>query len=220
MLGPFAVLSSAAGMPPAAEEPLTEQRPAGAAAPVTVQARWPPPGGRGSLRTRDRHRVQQQEITPRPAGVNPDASLFLVAPGSGPSGRHARADLAGSPGSAGRLLEASLSGRTRRSLRCSRSARGHSSCRRSPACGSRRTRTDDPRPAPPVRARRQNVDETPDRQDNCPAFVPGTMWGTAPRQNLQVERGAVLAHNSGRPLALCRDGRRRPHAVTKHTAAQ
>ncbi len=68
-----------------------------------------PSAGEASV-TRDRHRDQRQQITRAAAGVNPDASLFLVAPGSGPSGRHARAGLAGSPGSAGRPLEASRSG--------------------------------------------------------------------------------------------------------------
>jgi hypothetical protein len=37
------------------------------------------------------------------------------------------------------------------------------------------------------------VDERHRWQDTRPACVPGTMWGTAPRLNLQVGRGAVLA---------------------------
>jgi len=32
--------------------------------------------------------------------------------------------------------------------------------------------------------------------------VPGTVWGTASIQNLQVTIGAVLAHKSGRPSPL------------------
>jgi hypothetical protein len=44
---------------------------------------------------------------------------------------------------------------------------------------------------------RRDVDERPHRQDTRPAFVPGTVWGTAPMQNLQVQLGAVLALKSG-----------------------
>ena len=46
--------------------------------------------------------------------------------------------------------------------------------------------------------RRHGVDERPHRQDTRPAFVPGTVWGTASMQNLQVGLGAVLALNPGR----------------------
>ena len=46
--------------------------------------------------------------------------------------------------------------------------------------------------------RRQDVDERLHRQDTRPAFVPGTVWGTASKQNCQVMVGAVLALNSGR----------------------
>ena len=46
--------------------------------------------------------------------------------------------------------------------------------------------------------RRQDVDERHHRQDTRPAFVPGTVWGTASMRNCQVELGAVLALNSGR----------------------
>ena len=50
----------------------------------------------------------------------------------------------------------------------------------------------------PALCRRRDVDERPHRQDTRPAFVPGTVWGTASMQNLQVELGAVLALKSGR----------------------
>ena len=46
--------------------------------------------------------------------------------------------------------------------------------------------------------RRQDVDERLHRQDTRPAFVPGTVWGTASKQNCQVMVGAVLALNSGK----------------------
>jgi hypothetical protein len=35
------------------------------------------------------------------------------------------------------------------------------------------------------------------------AFVPSTVWGTAPMQNCQVTIGAVFAPKSGRLLARC-----------------
>jgi hypothetical protein len=37
--------------------------------------------------------------------------------------------------------------------------------------------------------------------------VPGTVWGTASRQNCQVEFGAVLALKCGRLPAACRGAR-------------
>src|SRR5487761_1694945 len=51
----------------------------------------------------------------------------------------------------------------------------------------------------PALPRRHGVDERPQRQDTGPAFVPGTVWGTASMQNLVVGLGAVLALNPGRP---------------------
>ena len=121
----------------------------------------------------------------RSAGVNHDASLFLsAAPASGPSAPHAVAGRGWSAGSAGRPAAASRAAPDRRSHRGSRSARGRSNCRRRPARGSRHTGTDDLIPGLPLPCRRSAVDERPDRQDTRPAFVPGTMWGTAPISNL------------------------------------
>ncbi len=57
-------------------------------------------------------------------------------------------------------------------------------------------------PRPPQSCSRY-VDERPHRQDTRPAFVPGTVWGTASIQNLQVAIGAVLTRKSGRQSPLC-----------------
>ena len=101
--GPRPLVSNAAAMTPAAtQEPLTEQGSAAAAAPVAVRTRWPRPFGSRTLVARDRRRVRRQQIIAAAARVNRDASLFLAAPGSGPSGRHASAGHEGSPDSAGR----------------------------------------------------------------------------------------------------------------------
>jgi hypothetical protein len=66
---------------------------------------------------------------PPAVGVNRDASLFHVGPGSGSSGRHARAGHEGSLDSAGLPLGRSDSAPARRSRGCSRSGPGRSSCR-------------------------------------------------------------------------------------------
>jgi hypothetical protein len=78
-------------------------------------------------RTADNH--------PKAIGVNPDASLFLAAPGSGLPGRHARAVPDGWPGNAHRRLVGDAAGRDRGSLRRSRSGRGRNSYRSGPGCG-------------------------------------------------------------------------------------
>jgi hypothetical protein len=49
-----------------------------------------------------------------------------------------------------------------------------------------------------VCTRYSHVDERPDCQDNVPACVPSTVWGTASRRNSQVGLSAVLALNSAR----------------------
>jgi hypothetical protein len=120
-----------------------------------------------------------------PAGVNHDASLFLsAAPASGPSAPHAPAGHGWSAGSAGPPAAASRALPAWRSPPGSRPARGHSSCRRQPARGSWHTETGDLIPRLPLPCRRSAVDERLGRQDTGPAFVPGTMWGTAPISNL------------------------------------
>ena len=85
--------------------------------------------------------------------------------------------------------------------RRSRSDRGRSNCTRSPGRGTRHTGTDGPRAGRPAPCRRHGVDERQRWQDSRPACVPGTVWGTAPRLNLQVVRGAVLAPKLWQALA-------------------
>ncbi len=77
-------------------------------------------------------------------------------------------------------------------------------------------------PRPP-QSRSHYVDERPHRQDTRPAFVPGTVWGTASIQNLPVEIGAVLTRKSGRHSPLCPPRTRtlssRRHAQARHGRA-
>ena len=138
----------------------------------------------------------------RPAvRVNRDASLSLAAPASGPCVPHASDGHGGSPDSAAQPAGRCTDVPAAHSRRRSRSDRGHSNCKRSPAGGNRHTGTGGliaDRPAP---RRRSGMDERHSRQDTRPTCVPGTMWGTAPMQNLQVERGAVLALKVWQALA-------------------
>jgi len=129
----------------------------------------------------------------RPVRVNRDASLSVAAPASGPFGQRACGGHDGSPGSAARPAGPFAAGPLWHSHRRSRADRGRSNCKRSPAGGNRRTGTDGPTAGRPALCRRHDVDECHRWQDSRPACVPGTMWGTAPMQNLQVARGAVLA---------------------------
>jgi hypothetical protein len=162
---------------------------------------------------------------PSAVPVNPDASLFLAAhprlavqrrrtlepasPDTGPSARHASAAPAGFAGSVGPLRAASGGGPVRRNRRHSRSARDRSSCTRRPRNRTTRTRTNGQTPSRSARHRRRGVDERRTRQDTRPACVlSGTVWGTAPGQNGQVQSGAVLTLKSGRRPPSCRAARR------------
>jgi hypothetical protein len=112
------------------------------------------------------------------AGVNPDASLFCRAPGSGLVERRGGVALSDHSGSAVRHTEASSAGRAGRSLRHNKSGRDRSSCRSQPAAGSPRRGTAAltlPRHGTPTRL----VDERHDCQDIGPAYVPSTVWSTA-----------------------------------------
>jgi hypothetical protein len=112
------------------------------------------------------------------AGVNPDASLFCRAPGSGLVERRGGVAPSDHSGSAVRHTEASSAGLAGRSLRHNKSGRDHSSCRSQPAAGSPRRGTAAltlPRHGTPTRL----VDERHDCQDIGPAYVPGTVWSTA-----------------------------------------
>jgi len=122
---------------------------------------------------------------PPPPRVNHDASLFLsAAPASAPSGRHAPAARDHCADTVPRPGATSPAAPVRHSRPGSRSARGHSTCRRRPASGTCDTETGALTPRQPRPRRRRDVDERPHRQDTRPAFVPGTVCGTAPIPNL------------------------------------
>ena len=118
--------------------------------------------------------------------------LLPRPPAAHPGSVHAAATMARLVAPPG-LLDRSLPGLLWHSHRRSRSDRGRSNCKRSPAGGNRRTGTDGPIAGRPALCRRHGVDERHRWQDTRPACVPGTVWGTASMQNLQVARGAVLA---------------------------
>ena len=63
-----------------------------------------------------------------------------------------------------------------------------------------------------ARSRRHHVDERHDCQDNVPACVPSTVWGTASRRNSQVGLGAVRAAQCG-TLPCHRPRRQAEHAI-------
>jgi hypothetical protein len=132
---------------------------------------------------------------PPVAWVNHDASLFLFfcAPAGGPSGRHASFCHQGSADSVRPRPEAPGDAPVRRNRCRSRSGRGRSGCKRPLRYRTSCKGTDGQTPARPVRRRRRGVDERLPWQDTRPAFVPVTVWGTAPGQNFQVIVGAVLS---------------------------
>ena len=130
------------------------------------------------------------------ARVNPDASLYCSAPGNDALARHGRAALGGWSGSAVRRRLACGAALAARSCRRSRLGRGRNSCRSRPGRDSPRKETVEPAARHGVRTRKRQVDERHDCQDNAPACVPSTVWGTASRRNSQVGLGAVLALNS------------------------
>jgi hypothetical protein len=113
--------------------------------------------------------------------VNRDASLFCRAPGSDLVARHGGVAPSDHSGSAVRHTEASSVGLAERSPRHNKFGPGRSSCRSAPASDSPRKGTAAlmlPRHETPTRL----VDERHDCQDIGPAYVPGTVWGTASSQ--------------------------------------
>ena len=128
--------------------------------------------------------------------MNPDASLYCGEPGSDSPARHGQAAPDGwfgndvLPGSA---CVVSLAERNRPR---NRFGRDHSSRRSKLGCDSPRKETASPTARHDVRIRYRPVDERHDCQDNVPACVPSTVWGTASRRNRPVALGAVLALKS------------------------
>jgi hypothetical protein len=119
--------------------------------------------------------------------------FLLPRPPAARPGQRACGGHDGLPGSAARPAGRFAAGPLWHNGRCSRPGRGRSNCKRSPAGGNRRTGTDGMMAARPAPRRGHSMDERHPWQDSRPACVPGTMWGTAPGQNLQVVLGAVLS---------------------------
>jgi hypothetical protein len=131
-------------------------------------------------------------------GVNPDASLFCRAPGSGLVARHGGVAPADPSGNVVRHTEASSAGLAGRSLRHNKSGRDRSSCRSQPAAGSARRGTAAltlPRHGTPTRL----VDERHDCQDIGPAYVPGTVWGTASSLTAKFRSAPCLPLDTRKP---------------------
>ncbi len=128
--------------------------------------------------------------------MNPDASLYRNAPGSDALDRHEQAaptDWLGNAVPPGSACVAALAARSRPR---NRFGRDHSNRRSKLARDNPRKETASPTARHDVRTRYRHVDERHDCQDNVPACVPSTVWGTASRRNSQVGLGAVLALNS------------------------
>src|SRR5208282_846791 len=83
----------------------------------------------------------------------------------------------------------------------SRLGRDHSNRRSKPGRDSPRKETASPTARHGVRTRKRQVDGRHDCQDNAPACVPSTVWGTASRRNSQVGLGAVLALENEQALS-------------------
>jgi hypothetical protein len=136
------------------------------------------PDPAGSLRRSHPPASQAPADHPPAAGVNPDASLFYRAPGSGLVERRGGVAPMDHFGSAVRPTGPPGAEPAARNPRRNRLGRGRSSYRSRPACGSPRRGTAAPTPprhATPTR----RMDERHDCQDIGSAYVPGTVWGTA-----------------------------------------
>jgi hypothetical protein len=179
------------------------------------------PGGRdpdSAARTSDSARPIAGAVLPRPlrrsrspasrvaadhsaaVGVNPDASRFCDAPGSGAPERHAPAAPAGWSDSAGRRHAGCRGAPAVRTLRRSRSGRGRNGRRSAPGCDSPRTQTaglTGPRYGP---IGKPPVDERLDCRNTGSACVPSTAWGTASSETAKFNIGAVLAPRTGKHL--------------------
>ena len=133
--------------------------------------------------------------------MNPDASLYCNAPGSDALDRHEQAapnDWLGNAVPPGSACVAALAARSRPR---NRFGRDHSNRRSKPGRDSPRKETASPTARHGVRTRKRQVDERHDCQDNAPACVPSTVWGTASRRNSQVGLGAVLALENEQALS-------------------
>ena len=128
--------------------------------------------------------------------MNPDASLYCDAPGSDALGRHEQAAPDGWFGNDVPHGSACVAALAERNRPRNRFGRDHSNRRSKPERGNPRKETASPTARHDVRIRYRPVDERHDCQDNVPACVPSTVWGTASRRNRQVALGAVLALKS------------------------
>jgi len=144
--------------------------------------------------------------------VNPDASRSFAARDSGGTARHATAGRTNSSGSAGRQRIARRGGPVARNPRHSKSGRGRSSRRSEPGHGSAHTGTAGPTAGRCAPHGRPADDERGRCCDIAPAYVPSTVWSTAPKRNSPVGFGAVRAADgaastatSPAALAQCQD---------------
>ena len=129
-------------------------------------------------------------------GVNTDGSLYCGEPGSDALGRHEQAAPDGWFGNDVPHGSACVAALAERNRPRNRFGRDHSNRRSKPERGNPRKETASPTARHDVRIRYRPVDERHDCQDNVPACVPSTVWGTASRRNRQVALGAVLALKS------------------------
>src|SRR5271165_3133608 len=86
-------------------------------------------------------------------------------------------------------------------MHCGLAGVARNSCRSLPGRDSPRKETVEPAARHGVRTRKRQVDGRHDCQDNAPACVPSTVWGTASRRNSQVGLGAVLALETEQALS-------------------
>jgi hypothetical protein len=140
---------------------------------------------------------------PPAAGVNPDASLFYRAPGIDLVERGGGVAPMDHFGNAVRHTEANSAGLAGSSLRHNKSGRDRSSRRSQPAADSPRRGTAAPtlpRHGTPTRV----VDERHDCQGIGPAYLPGTVRGTASSQTAKFRsrrRACLLIPTSRRRVS-------------------
>ena len=118
--------------------------------------------------------------------MNPDASLYCNAPCSDALGRHGQAAPDDWFGNAVPPRSACAAALAARSRPRNRFGRDHSTRRSKLGRDNPHKETASPAARHDVRTRYRHEDERHDCQDNVPACVPSTVWGTASRRNSQV----------------------------------
>ena len=138
------------------------------------------------------------------AGVNPDASLFCYGSDSAAPEWRERTARDGWTGNVARQRFGYGAGLAARTLRRSKPDRGRNNCKSGLGRDTPRTETAWRAELRLVRTRRRPVDERHDSQDNDPACVPSTVWGTASMWTAKLTSAPCLPFDERQVLPAIR----------------